>query len=476
MSILKNIGYSSIQSIGSLILNFFISILVARILQPYKLGEYSFVLWLITFVSTFALLGLPLTLTRYIAQYYPHEKLKIKKFIFFNTKYFLLFLLFLLVVIRFLYFNKLPINFFILVFILLLYIINSLFSSILSGLQNFKVLMWSTISSQFVQLVFVIILLSKYPLVKTMVTIYTVCLLVSIIVTLTDKRIFDIIKFEKIDSWIENKNVNDYFKTVSILLVLDYVVWQNSEIFFLRFYSPVEEIGFYTLAFSLGYFFSKVVNSCLGRVFFPFMSNIYGLGDYDKLKEVYYSYTKYISMVLIPIYIFLFFYVGNLIEFLYGSHYVKVAKVARIIFVSALIGGIVSPGSLYFHTIERVNTMIRIGCFTSVLNILLNFLLIPKYHSTGAAFGNMFAQIVGCVIGTGYYILYRFKLRFPWFYLLKYFVISIVLTILLRQFCNSNKIFWLIILFVGYLFLYFLLILISPKERLSLKKFLLTKV
>ena len=68
-----NISYNTISNVISLLLGFILNIIIARILQPKQMGEYSYAVWLISFLSIVILLGVPNTLTKYISQFYKEK-------------------------------------------------------------------------------------------------------------------------------------------------------------------------------------------------------------------------------------------------------------------------------------------------------------------------------------------------------------------------------------------------------------------
>ncbi|MFN3550206.1 MAG: oligosaccharide flippase family protein [Endomicrobiia bacterium] len=426
MRIIKDISYSTIQNIAGFVLSFITSMLLARILGAEEFGKYSFTIWMIGFFSTIIMLGLPATLTKYISQLYPAQKQRIQGFIYSLIKQYII--LFCLVSILFylIYRNKIPINYFFVLIIIAGFIFNNFITSIISGLRNFKVLMYSSLVSHIIFLVLIIVFLRKYANCNTAILIYTIFLLTGFLINIFyEKRWKEIVI--KTDNYTQKElsDISKYYRYVSFALILDYVVWQNSEIFFLRIYSPVKEISFYTIAYSLAFLPQRLLVSSISKVMLPFMSNIYGKNDWESLNKSYTIFTKYISFIFIPIYLILFFLADKVIQLLYGRDYLFCVYSVRIILCSALFGSIATVGSNYVHTIEKVDIIVKIGFFVALLNIVLNIILIPKYHSIGAAIGNSLAQIVACLVGT-FYLIYSFKLKFPLGSILKYFIYSFI--------------------------------------------------
>ncbi len=472
MKIIKDISYSSVQNFTSFIYGFIIHIFLARFLGTEEFGKYSFVIWMVGFLTTFVMLGLPTTMTKYVSQLYPNETYKLRSFI---KHYFPqgvgLFILasFLFYII---YKGKMFINYFVVLAITLVCILNGLIISIISGLRNFKVLMYSSLISQSVFLFLILTVVKKIGNIYTAVITYTVYVLVGFLINFfSEKRLFKIFKEKILSQKIDD--IVKYYVYVSFAIILDYIVWQNSEIFFLKLYSPINEVSFYTVAFSVAYLPQRLLVSSVSKVILPFMSNIYGKNELDNLNKSYYVFTKYISMILIPIYLILFFIADRVIQLLYGTPYLSSVYPMKIILFSALIGGIASVASNYVHAVEKVDIIVKIGFFVALLNLGLNIVFIPKYHSIGAAIGNSSAQIIGCLLGT-FYLVFKFNLKFPWVNIVKYTICSFIVCYILN-FLISNQFQNIVHIIIYALFCFFIyigVIFLDPTERNEFRKML----
>jgi len=473
--LIKNIKYSFLQNFLSLILGFVISIYVARILRPDKLGEYSYYLWLVSFLNTFIILSLPGTISKYISQWYPNKieniKFLFKKFGIFHN---ILCILVSLSIIIFSILFPTKIKYAgLLILLTVLFYTNTILSSIATGLQKFNILMISNLTSLICQFVLIFSILKKFPYPSVMIKIYIFSYLFSFfILTISNFNFF--IELKKIKYLTGEKEifskVFSFYKFSVIILILDYIVWQNSEIFFLKLFSSLKEISFYTISFTLAYYPPKIIGSAIGRVAMPYMSSVYGYKEYQKLNLSYNQFTNILSFLLIPIYVFMFFFAKQIIYALYGEEYIYSYKVMIFLLFSGLVGGISSIGSSYIYAIEKPDIIVNIGIKVSIINIVLNLLLIPSYGSVGAAIGNSFSQILACIMGTGY-IIKNFKLEFPFLDIVKYLLFSIFLSLISKFFVASyiNNKFYLILFAVFYYSVYLFIFLIIFNQQKNLK-------
>jgi O-antigen/teichoic acid export membrane protein len=458
-NLLKNISYNTISNFLSLILGFILNIVIARSLQPKQMGEYSYSVWLISFFSILILLGVPNTLTKYIPQFY-NEKYKIKLLLCFLFKIvFLTFIFVSFVILIYFFISQRNFNF--LIFVILGYIIaslNGILRSYVSGIEDFKTVTINTFVTLFLQLILVITFLKKDPSSDKMLEIYLFSLFASTILFLVSstkelKEVFGTKEkmFLKKD---EKKKIMKYLIFISFLMLINMIVWERSEIFFLKIFSTSEELAFYSIAFTLGYLPNKVLT--FGNVLLPRMSKFYAEKDFSKISLYYKQLTEFIALLIIPVYIFVFVFASDIVKILYGENYMQVAYVLKIIVFAGIVSGIATIGSSFIQAVEKVDVSFKIGVFIAVINILLDFLLIPKYRSIGAAYANSISQILGCFLGTGY-ILYNFKFSFSFLKIVKFLVISYVIGKIVKLYFSSFSCTGIFILFFVYILLFSIL-------------------
>jgi O-antigen/teichoic acid export membrane protein len=448
-----NISYNTISNVISLLLGFILNIIIARILQPKQMGEYSYAVWLISFLSIVILLGVPNTLTKYISQFYK-EKNKIRFLFYFLVR--IVFLTFIFVSSGILiYFFISQKNFDFLIFVVLGYTIaslNGILRSYVSGIEDFKTITINTFITLFLQLILVITFLKKEPSSAKMLEIYLFSLFISTILFFISlkkelKEVFSTTE-EMFLEKDEKKKITKYLIFISALMLINMIVWERSEIFFLKIFSTSEGLAFYSIAFTLGYLPNKILT--FGNVLLPRMSKFYAEKDFSKISMYYKQLTEFISLLIIPIYIFVFMFASDIVKILYGESYLQVSSILRIIIFAGIISGIATVGSAFIQAVEKVGVSFKIGVFITVINILLDFLLIPKYRSIGAAYANSISQILGCFLGTGY-ILYNFKFRFPFLKIVKFLVISYIIGKIVKLYFSSFSCIGMFILFFVYI-------------------------
>lgn len=223
------------------------------------------------------------------------------------------------------------------------------------------------------------------------------------------------------------KRIAKYSLSVSGIIIIDAIVWQKSEIFFLERFSPPEEIAFYSLAFTIGYI-AMQIPGIFSSLLIPYFSGIYGQGDKPGLKKGYTYSTRYLALIAFPIGISGAILSAPLIELVYGSEFRNAAIPAQIILVFNSFGAVSRASSAILYGTEEQGFILKWGSIIAIFNIILNLILIPKYGATGAAIANSSAQMAG-VVGGAAYVNNEFGINYPSKSVLKIFISSIVMGI-----------------------------------------------
>jgi O-antigen/teichoic acid export membrane protein len=200
--------------------------------------------------------------------------------------------------------------------------------------------------------------------------------------------------------------------TVSYILLLDSIVWQRSEVFFLKAYSTLAQIGFYTLAYSIASRLSDIANT-FSTTLLPLYSESYGRHGLRDLGQVFVAALKYIQMLMVPLCFLGVAVARPLAQLIYGAQFLPVALPLQVLLVAmsvTSIGVVISP--LLYGT-EKQSFIAVYGTAVAALNITLDLILIPRYGALGASVANCTAQIAG-VLGGAFYASRHIRASFPW--------------------------------------------------------------
>ena len=156
------------------------------------------------------------------------------------------------------------------------------------------------------------------------------------------------------------------------------------------------EVGWYNAAYVVVNFVS-LISALSMQAVFPVLSNLYGKGK-NKLEETAEKLFRYLILSAFFIVPVVFLFSDKIIALLYGSDYShSVTALKILIFVLIFL----FPGNLFAHILASSNRhkMLALINFIGVIvNIFLNFILIPKLSYIGAGLSTIITEIILCFL------------------------------------------------------------------------------
>jgi O-antigen/teichoic acid export membrane protein len=177
------------------------------------------------------------------------------------------------------------------------------------------------------------------------------------------------------------------------LLALGLVVWDRSEILFLKQFSDVQQVAFYSLAFSIANQLLMAPRALSNAIGITILAQ-YGR-DPQRLGALVRNATRYVSVLAIPLFLGTAAIAEPLIRSTYGSGYLAVVPVLWISCISSIPRAFQSHTEFLLQATEKQSFMLKWLVLTAVVNVSLDALMIPKHGALGAAVANGFAQTLG---------------------------------------------------------------------------------
>ncbi len=181
-----------------------------------------------------------------------------------------------------------------------------------------------------------------------------------------------------------------YLAYINILLQL--VIWDRSEFFFLGKLQASYQLAIYGISYTIALMATGLIDPIM-NVFVSVLSELVGKNDWDRIRLIIDKSSKYVGMVFLPIVTILLFYGPYLITFVYGHRFLSVSIIAPWLTLSALMARAFIPAwaiTTYKHDLRSI---IKIELGVAGLNVLLDILLIRHYGFIGAAWANTLTQI-----------------------------------------------------------------------------------
>lgn len=202
-----------------------------------------------------------------------------------------------------------------------------------------------------------------------------------------------------------------YCRSVTALGLLDAVAWSRSEVLLLRLFSTTDQIAFYGIAYGIS---GRLVMAAtlITHPMMPALSALHGLNDRRRMCQVYNSAVRYVAVLTFPLALGGVFFARPLVTLLYGNAYEGVAVPLAITAIASLAGALVLACSAALYAIGRPDFLLRLNVTLALTDVLVSILLIPRYGAIGAALANAIAPWAALIVAA-FFLERQYALRFP---------------------------------------------------------------
>jgi O-antigen/teichoic acid export membrane protein len=195
--------------------------------------------------------------------------------------------------------------------------------------------------------------------------------------------------------------------TSSFVLIMSW-----TDILMLSYYTTAAEVGIYSAALKVAAITSislMAINSIAAPKFVQFYTN----NDMKGLAQIAQQSTKLILFTSLPILI-LIFIAPEWLMGLFGNEFTAGVAVLLLMGIAQFVNAFSGSVGYIMQMTDNQKTFQNVILVAAVLNIVLNYLLIPKYGINGAAFASMVSMIFWNVtlvliikIRMGFYTVYN---------------------------------------------------------------------
>ena len=190
------------------------------------------------------------------------------------------------------------------------------------------------------------------------------------------------------------------------------LVLQQSDRIMLRIYDGNREVGLYSVALGVStmtvFVFNAIMTSYHPMILDERRQNV---KKYEQGMIRLYGIIIYMS-VLQAVFILLFG--DSVVDLLYGSEYAESVIMLRIVICYTIFSYIGSVRSTWIQAEKQQRFLWIISLFGMLLNLILNFVMIPLWHGEGAALATLLTQVFTNVIIVAFIKPLRINLWYIW--------------------------------------------------------------
>ncbi len=164
--------------------------------------------------------------------------------------------------------------------------------------------------------------------------------------------------------------------------------WTDSAV--IGYFMTARDVGVYNAAFTLISLFG-IAPELFRQFFFPYIVKEYSKKNNSVIQQMSQQVGKWIYVVNLPLFLFMAAFPEAVINILFGSEYLTAADILRILAVGGLLASFntLLTNLLSMQGKSRIILINTIGI--SVLDLILNIILVPNYGLYGAAGSTTFS-------------------------------------------------------------------------------------
>jgi O-antigen/teichoic acid export membrane protein len=190
-------------------------------------------------------------------------------------------------------------------------------------------------------------------------------------------------------------------------------IFSSIDSFLLGHFKTVSDVGLYNSALTIATLL-LVTPILFIKLFFPLIMKEYSKKNIFIISELSKQVTKWIFLINFPIFILMILFPGVIINLLFGKEYLFASNGLRILLIGNLISSVFMI-SIYLVSMigkSKINLINTIIC--SILNLILNFILIPlpKIFGIDNNFGLIGAALSNTISTISFSILFIIEARY----------------------------------------------------------------
>ncbi|WP_083252695.1 flippase [Haladaptatus sp. W1] len=154
--------------------------------------------------------------------------------------------------------------------------------------------------------------------------------------------------------------------------------------FLLGYYWSPNQVADYNIVYPLATLLQAPLMA-FGFVFMPVISKLHSNNKYEKLKETYLDTSKWIMLVTLPLFLVLVSYPNLIITNTFGGKYLAGSPALIILSIGFYSNSVLGPNGNLVISIGDTKYIMISNLLATILNLILNVILIPIYNIEGAA-------------------------------------------------------------------------------------------
>ncbi len=261
-----------------------------------------------------------------------------------------------------------------------------------------------------------------------------IIMLVLILITF-NKKIFNIFS-PKIQQ--ENKKELLNYSLPLMLKNLIWVIIPWTNLLMIGYFNTASDVGIYNVALPTANLIIIPVYGVM-YLFLPIISGLYGKNNKEEIKEIYKKISKYSLLLILPVFMIISVLSKDIISSLFGAEYLSAALPLTILSLGYLVFSLSDISMNMLSVLKKTKTIFSIILGFGLSNIILNFILIPKYGILGASIATSVSFLIGALLMIS--VSHHHTSLHPFMFNYSKILISLIITLVLTLVIKNQLIF-----------------------------------
>ena len=232
------------------------------------------------------------------------------------------------------------------------------------------------------------------------------------------------------------QRIFSYGKEILLVNILTFLVLQVDNLFVARLLGT-ENLGFYTMAYSLSAVIALSLSPILRQVMFAFYAKIQEADT--ALRKFFLMTLEMSAFIIIPASLGIFFFAEQITLFIIGGKWISIIVPLQILSIAAIFRTLGGMGAVLFNAIGKPHINKKIGFFQLIILLTFIYPLTTKYGIIGTSIAALLA--LGSTFFFGLYYTSKF---------IKLNISSMLFKMLTPIFCSALMLLFLRILLYFY--------------------------
>lgn len=185
-----------------------------------------------------------------------------------------------------------------------------------------------------------------------------------------------------------------YNWALAVLVVLNVIIWQRSELLFLGRFSGPAQVAYYAVPFALVGRVGDLLPGAVLGVLIPSLTYAQGASDQSRFNLLFADALRYLAMITLPLCLFSIPLAPAIVGVVYGQAFVPAAVVFQILLISMIFSVLGQASQSALLGVDAKGWLLKTGLASAIISIGLDLMLIPRWGAVGAAVANTSVQAI----------------------------------------------------------------------------------